>query len=98
LEHADASPQLRRHVLEALPDNYLHGGGVLLKMAMNRAEPLRLEALHQLYGATDAQTVESLVAIAQDEKEEPKVRLLASGALPVSYRNALLAALFAGNR
>ena len=75
--------ELRHHVMQTLPAGYFHDGTVLRKIAATRSDPLRLEALRRLSGVTDPLTVQTLLTIARDEKEDEKARVLAGAALPV---------------
>lgn len=90
-----ADSELRRHVLQSLPTGYFLDGGVLMGIAKNPADPLRLEALHRLRGVQDAATLEALTALARDTREEPMARVLAAVALPPSQGKDVLPALLA---
>jgi hypothetical protein len=92
LAEADDLP-LRRRVLHSLPPNYFHDGTVLLKIASGRTDPLRLDALQRLRGTTDSHTIEGLMAIASDKREDQKARVLAATTLPASYAKDLLPGL-----
>ena len=87
------NPALRRHVFQALPLKYFRDSRELLKMASNRNDPLRLEALRRLRGASDPQTIQTLLAMARDNKEGNETRLLAGVALPVTYGKDILPSL-----
>ncbi|MHB8746196.1 MAG: FG-GAP-like repeat-containing protein [Gammaproteobacteria bacterium] len=84
---------LRRHVLQHLPALYFRDSGVLVKLATDRRDPLRFEALRRLQESNDTQSIDGLVAIARDITEDEKARVLAAAALPLTYRKEILPTL-----
>jgi HEAT repeat protein len=96
LLHGTDAPELRRHVLQALPASYFRDGGVLMAIAGNSSDPLRLEALRHLRGTEDPSTIQALEALARDANEDPMVRVLAAVALPPAYGEDVLPVLLAG--
>jgi HEAT repeat protein len=89
----DREHALRHHVMQALPTEYFSDGGIFLKIAGNSHDPLRYEALRRLRGASDGHTVQGLLAIARDEKEDERSRVLAGVALPANYSKDILLGL-----
>src|SRR5262249_35752791 len=51
------TPQLRAYILQRLPAGYFDANATLLKIAGNRTDPLRLNALRQLRGTSDSQAL-----------------------------------------
>jgi len=92
LENGDRSA-LRRHVFQALPADYFHDGAALLRIAGNRNDPLRFDAMRLLRGHEEAHTVEGLLAIARNGDENHRTRVLAASLLPAHYAKDILPTL-----
>ncbi len=89
----DADSVLRRSVLEELPAGYFRDDAILARIAADRGDPLRIDALRLLYGTGTAESVAALRSIAADGGEDTPTRLLAAAALPPDERTALLPGL-----
>ena len=96
LLQGNESPELRQHVLTALPPGYFRDGGALLKIAADAGDPLRLEALRRLQGIDDISTIQGLKAMARDMQEDARARVLAAVALPDADRKEVLPGLVGG--
>ena len=93
LLESDTNPELRRGILHELPAEYLRDDAVLLRIASGRDDPLQLDALRLLYGASTESSAAVLRTIAADSSEDRAARLMASAALPPTERTALLLSL-----
>jgi HEAT repeat protein len=93
LLEGDEDAPLRRSVLEQLPAGYLRDDVILARIAAERDDPLRVDALRLLYGTRTTESVALLRGVAADRNEDMPTRLVAAAALPADDRTALLATL-----
>ena len=72
---------LRKHVMRALPAEYLDDGGVLRSIAGTREDPLRFDALLRLGDARERAAYDTLEAIAHNIDDDAAARALAHALL-----------------
>lgn len=71
-------PALRQHILALLERDALQGSRMLEAIAMDKADPLRIDALRRLEGRQGTSAEQLLMAVLRDPNESPQVRIVAA--------------------
>jgi len=91
---SSSKSSIRKYLIEKIGPSYFPNGGPILAIAIKKDDHLRFVALRKLNQIHSPMVVAALQKIEQDKKENLKIRILASSALPPSdEKKTLIASL-----